>query len=389
LKKYKKRREKRMRSFIYVTALALTDAVFGMVVMAVACSIPWNGVCDNNEALACMLFERRVADVRTELQEKGYALIKVSDVVQALEQLHLVLPMDDDANQRSTEPFYYSGGYYSRRNIGDSGFVYDVGPSNPDLTLAPHNEMGYGPRTPRYIAFGAKLAATGGGGDTLLLDGHKVFAMLQDRWQRALESRKIRYRVRFDGFQNGFGDIKNNTTSSVLMKKPQQTSWHQSFSCNTPVDAIEAALAMGYHQVRIMDGSDSIQTIYDSPAVVQHPHTRKPCMLEQIVGAHGSALDKEEHESELELKVRLHHTTWAPISNDEGATLQQEEELDPEFLENLDHLAADLLVSVAIPSGHILVVDNIWHKHGRLKFRGDREMLVTMRGTFRGTADGR
>jgi hypothetical protein len=378
-----------MRSLFQVTALVLADAVLGMVV-AVASTVTSNGGCDNDEALVSVLFDRPVADVRTELQEKGYALTKVSDVVQALEHLYLVLPVDgDDDNQRSKEPFYYSGGYYSRQTIGDSGFVYDVGPSNPNLTLAPHNEMGYGPRTPRYIAFGAKLAATGGGGDTILLDGHQVFSRLQGRWQHALKSRNIRYRVRFDGLKNGFGGNKNSTISNLLMKKNQQTSWHLSFGCNTPHDAIEAALAMGYHQGRIMDGSDSIQTIYDSPAVVQHPHTHQTCMLEQIVGAHGSALDNEEQESTLEFKIRLHHTTWAPVLNDKGATLQEEEELEAEFLENLDHVAADLLVRVAIPSGHVLVVDNIWHKHGRLKFRGDREMLVTMRGTFRGTTDGR
>jgi Taurine catabolism dioxygenase TauD, TfdA family len=377
-----------MRSLVYVTALALADAMLG-IVQVVASTIPWNGGCDNNEALASVLFERPVADVKTELKDKGYSLTKVSDVIQALEHLHLVLPVDDKDDQRSVEPFYYSGGYFSRRTIGDSGFVYDVGPSNPNLTLAPHNEMGYGPRTPRYIAFGAKLAATGGGGDTMLLDGHQVFSRLQDRWQQVLKTRKIRYRLRFDGFENGFGGSKNSTVSNLLMKKPQQTSWHHSFGCNTPHDAIETALAMGYHQGRVMDGSDSIQTIYDSPAVVQHPHTRQPCMLEQIVGAHGSALDQEEQESLLQFMFRLHHTTWAPILNDKGAILREEEELETDFLENLDHVAADLLVRVPIPSGHVLVVDNIWHKHGRLKFQGDREMLVTMRGTFRGTANGR
>jgi hypothetical protein len=377
-----------MRSLLYVTTLALADVVLGNNV-AVASTVLTNACCDNDEAMATTLFDRPVTDIRAELHRKGYVLTKVSDVLQALEHLHLVLPVDDDNDPRWTEPFYYSGGYFSRRTIGDTGFVYDVGPSNPNLTLAPHNEMGYGPRTPRYIAFGAKLAATGGGGDTILLDGHQFFSRLQDRWQHALKSRKIRYRVRFDGFENGFGGSDNSTITNFIMKKHQQTSWNLSFGCHTPHDAVEAALAMGYHQGYIMDGSDSIQTIYDSPAVVQHPHTRQPCMLEQIVGAHGSALDQEEQESTLDFKIRLHHTTWAPILNDGGAVLREEEELEHEFLENLVHVASDLLVRVAIPSGHVLVVDNIWHKHGRLRFRGDREMLVTMRGTFRGTPNGR
>jgi Taurine catabolism dioxygenase TauD, TfdA family len=379
-----------MRS-IHVNVIAILGAVLGIVVAA---TVQCNGNFSNNnadDALATLLFDRPVADVRAELKQRGYALTKVSDVLQALEHLHLVLPIDEDDGGRSTEPFHYSGGYFSRRTIGDSGFVYDVGPSNPNLTLVPHNEMGYGPRTPRYIAFGAKLAATGGGGDTILLDGHQVFARLEERWQSALKSRNIRYRVRFDGLDNDDSNSNNSasSTSTTILKKkkPRQTSWHNSFGSHTPQDAIEAALAMGYHQAHIMAGSDSIQTIYDSPAVVQHPLTHQPCMLEQIVGAHGSALDQEEHESSIQFKHRLHHTTWAPIIV-KNETIQ-EDELEPEFLENLDQVASDLAVRVAIPSGHVLVVDNIWHKHGRLKFQGNREMLVTMRGSYRGTASGR
>ncbi|KAG7346509.1 taurine catabolism dioxygenase TauD/TfdA family protein [Nitzschia inconspicua] len=382
-----------MRSFTLI-ALAVLGAVFGVIVAVATAKVQqWTvgsrpNAGDNDEsALAALLFDRPVAELRQELQERGYALSKVSDILQALENLHFVLPLNDN-DERSTEPFYYTGGYFSRRTIGDSGFVYDVGPSNPNLTLVPHNEMGYGPRTPRYIAFGAKLAATGGGGETILLDGHQVFARLQNQWQTALETRNIRYRVRFDGLAN---DAGRNKTSNPRKKQPQQTSWYNSFGTNTPQDAVEAALAMGYHQAYIMAGSDSIQTIYDSPAVVPHPLTRQPCMLEQIVGAHGSALDQEEYESTLDFQLRLHHTTWAP--HDHGIGMQQktslEEELEKEFLENLDQVASELAVRIPIPSGHILVVDNIWHKHGRLNFLGDREMLVTMRGSYRGTADGR
>lgn len=374
---------------------ALLAAALAIVVTAAAASSPRNSVNLQNDdgdadALATRLFDRPAADLRQELQERGYVLTKVSNVLQALEHLDLALPLADDMDDRSTEPFYYLGGYFSRRTIGDSGFVYDVGPSNPNLTLAPHNEMGYGPRTPRYIAFGAILAATGGGGDTILLDGHEVFTRLQQQWQDALANRQIRYRVRFDGFDHVFR-ADNSTFASILNKKrPQQTSWHHSFGSNTPQEAIDAALAMGYHQALIMAGSDSIQTIYDSAAVVRHPLSHQPCMLEQIVGAHGSRLDEEEHESTLNFRDRLHHTTWAPLTNTTtvASSFSFEEELEAEFLKDLDLVSAEVAVRVSIPSGHVLIVDNIWHKHGRLRFEGDREMLVTMRGSYRGSADG-
>lgn len=341
------------------------------------------------------LFGRPLLELQDEIQSRGYALTQVSNVVQALECLDLILPNDDAGH--AFQPFFYSGGYFSRQILGSNpqhNPIYDVGPSNPNLTMAPHNEMGYGPRTPRFIAFGAQKAAPVGG-HTTLLDGQRVYQELALKWQQAMQIRKIRYRVRFDG--------EDST------QKKKQTSWRKSFhGATSPLEAVQAARAMGYHQAHIFgnrtadetvledDGhntindnnsssrsSRSIQTLFDAFAVVEHPITQKPCMFEQIVGAHGSALDQEDLESELPLSERLHHTTWAPPFEDNN-NHGKESELEVAFLEDLAHLERKLVVQVPVPTNHILVVDNVWHKHGRAAFEGPREMLVAMRGAYRG-----
>lgn len=297
-------------------------------------------------------FEDSVEELQAQLASRGYALSRTrdGDVLSALDSgLDAVLP--------AHAPFYYDGGYFSRSIIGGRG-VYDVGPSNANLTLAPHNEMGYSPRTPRYIAFGAKRAAEQGG-DTTLLDGHALLSGLDGRWR--LDKKLVRYRVRFDDAPHS------------------QTSWRTAFNQTTAEAAAATAHSVGYHQVSV-DSAGSVRAIFDAPAVLEHPLTARPVLFDALIGAHGTALDDEPTESHLPLAERLHHTTWAPLGVDDG-----EIELATEFLAELKHLSDELTITLQVPTGHVLIVDNIWHKHGRTKFSGnDRNMLVAMRGAFRG-----
>mmetsp|Transcript_51598 Transcript_51598/g.95494 ORF Transcript_51598/g.95494 Transcript_51598/m.95494 type:complete len:365 (-) Transcript_51598:148-1242(-) len=304
------------------------------------------------------LYGASVSEIQEQLRSRGYALTKVTNVLSALENIDVVLPPDSNGGT-----FFYDGGYFSRHLEGQG--VYGVGSSNASIPLAPHNEMGYGPRTPSYITFGARQAATGGGGDTLLIDGHEVYKNLDPKHQLALQQRKVRYRVRFDD---------SNDTQA-------QTSWRRSFpGSTTPEEAAQIALRVGYHGATVK--GSSMHTIFDAYAVVAHPVTGLPCLFDQIVGAHGSLLEVEAPEARLKLADRLHHTTWAPEEGGSG----DEEELETDIiLPQVAALQANLTVAVPIPTGHILIVDNVWHKHGRTAHGGDRDVLVTMRGAFRGS----
>eukprot|EP00971_Amphidinium_carterae_P052758 1038880-Amphidinium_carterae.1 len=225
-------------------------------------------------------------------------MTNVANVLDALEQIESVLPPTDCGI------FYYDGGYFSRPIKGRG--VYGVGSAKSNQTLAPHNEMGYGPRSPRYIIFGASVSAPEGR-ETILLDGHAVYRSLDAKHQSALQRRKIRYRLRFDG---GSSEIR------------AQTSWKRSFpGSTTPEEAVQAALEVGYHDAWV-NGS-SIRTVFDANAVVTHPTTGMPSMFDQIVGGQASFLDNDPHEAKLDLADRLHHTTWAPRDEQED-----ESELD-------------------------------------------------------------
>ncbi|KAJ8610115.1 hypothetical protein CTAYLR_007096 [Chrysophaeum taylorii] len=242
------------------------------------------------------------------LASQGYAVSRAAggDVLSALEWgLDAVLPGE--------VPFSYDGGYFSRKRRS--------------AAASQHNEMGYGPRAPRYVAFGALLAAELGG-ETTLVDGHELFESLAPQWQRAVRDRRV-----------------IDTACALTPTTPRK-----------PRGATHSAGTRPRSSCTRAPTARSSSSNFSEPTARLSTNTLR------------NATSRSRADS-----TTSHHTTWAP-----------DHELEPEFRVSLAALADNLTFSLKLATGTVLVVDNFWHKHGRSEFRGERHMLVAMRGAWRG-----
>lgn len=140
-------------------------------------------------------------------------------------------------------------------------------------------------------------------------------------------------------------------------------TWQDAFNTESRDDVEAQCLEHEYEFEWTPD--DTLVCNFTRTGFISHPVTQIPLFVNGMSSLHSSIYNGWDPYDKMDTNMRPWNTSWgdgSPISLDE--------------IEAIDDLSDDLAMAVADRTGDILVLDNFAYSHGRLPYRGKRELGV-------------
>jgi alpha-ketoglutarate-dependent taurine dioxygenase/acyl carrier protein len=229
---------------------------------------------------------------------------------------------------------------------GNSEKVYSSTPYPSDRAILFHNESSHLHQYPLKIWFFCVQPAQQGG-ETPIVDCHKVYQLLDPKLRSRLEQKQLMYvRNYIEGLDVSWQDFFHTTDKTVV----EQYCRRSGIDCQ-------------------WSGND-LRTRKVRPAISHHPKTGKPLFFNQVQLHHISCLEPDVRASLLStlgaenLPRNVYYGDGSPIEDsvmaEIGAAYQQAQ------------------VSFPWQQGDILMLDNMLTAHGRNPYQGSRKIVVAM-----------
>jgi alpha-ketoglutarate-dependent taurine dioxygenase len=307
------------------------------------------------------------ASLHDRLLAHGAVLLRGFDVRTA-EDIELVASaLRDDL---STE---YLG--TSPRNLR-SRHVFTASELPPHYPIMQHCEMSFLPSAPRWLFFGCTVAPTEGG-ETPVTDCAAVWESLPMAMQEAFAARGVRI-------------VRNYAAPGARRRLDpwQLKSWPEVFSTTDRADVEATAAREGTVCTWRPDGSLRLERT--QPACIRHPETGRTVWFNHCQVFHGAAA-RLEYTRILAARPSLRSAgvttllgalTWLKARTrnpDDWAThctFGDGGEIPDAWVATLLDAFWRNMVVFPWQQGDVLMIDNARMSHGRLPFRGPREILV-------------
>jgi len=229
---------------------------------------------------------------------------------------------------------------------GISEKVYKSTPYPSDRAILFHNESSHLHQYPLKIWFFCVQPAQQGG-ETPIVDCHKVYQLLDPKVRLRLEQKQLMYvRNYIEGLDVSWQDFFHTTDRTVVEEYCRQTG----------IDCQWLGNGLRTRKIR--------------PAISHHPKTGKPLFFNQVQLHHISCLEPDVRASllstlgEENLPRNVYYGDGSPIEEsvmaEIGAAYQQAQ------------------VSFPWQQGDILMLDNMLIAHGRNPYQGSRKIVVAM-----------
>jgi alpha-ketoglutarate-dependent taurine dioxygenase len=220
-----------------------------------------------------------------------------------------------------------------------------------DQRIRMHCELSYSHEWPRMLGFFC-VHPSESGGETPLADTRRVLGLLSPATRERFAAKGVRYRR---NLRQGIG-----------------LSWGDVFGTASREEVERRCAARG---IACDWRGDDLRIEWVRPAIAVHPRTGESVWFNHAAFFHPRALDAEVAaalESEEQLPFRTSYGDGTAI--DDGTF----EEIE----------AAYRMASVVEPweAGDVVILDNLLTAHGRMPFRGRRELFVMMGDAARGEA---
>jgi hypothetical protein len=266
--------------------------------------------------------------------------------------------------------FSYEGGSYARASVGEAGLV-DVGYTDQRHDLLVHNEMAYLRDYPSYIAFYAETPATGGGGETLLCDGRRVWRDLS----------KFSRNILGEGQLLTYSQIYGNGTLQYQNRNDYMALWQDVFGVDNREEAQKRAESLGYvvewsdeHEMEVSYTRSAVR--YDMPSLDGDEDggdgPGDGCFFDQIVCCHSKNCTASARDG------RPHFQVMLADKEEESSTAFTRSDIPSSVMEEVEELTEQHTDVVALEKGDMVVVDNRIVKHGRRAFNGNRVMIAAL-----------
>ncbi|XP_074621738.1 dapdiamide synthesis protein DdaC-like isoform X2 [Acropora palmata] len=243
----------------------------------------------------------------------------------------------------------YKGSPNYRVKADKEAWTYHANEDPCHISIAPHNELSFTNAYPSKIMFFCvQEPGHGCGGETPLLRNSELLSKLDPEVVRKFEEKQVRY-VRY------FPDKKNK----------EYLNWQYVYQANDRRAVESQARAQGSNIT--WDPSGDLYVWQNRPACIYHPKTGIKTWFCQVVTSNASYYRMLPTMAEVpddKLPTDTYYGDGSPI---EPAVLQ--------------HVAASkwsCAVGFKWKKGDLLVLDNLAVMHGRVGFKGDRQLLVYM-----------
>lgn len=258
----------------------------------------------------------------------------------------------------------YTRGVSPRSRV--SGKIYTSTDAPKMIPIPLHCELSYTPFPPNRILFFCQTPAEKGG-ETPIADMCAVYRALDSEVKQRLEDRGLRL-------------IQNVPTKAFF---GLGKTWHEMFATDDRREVEKVCKAMEISCAWKNDGS--LQLVNYRPAFMAHPVTGEPALFTSFYNFHDSWSDEMKLYNlfwlsrligvaeSFRLCIRKnavdypHHCTFA-----DGAEIPRNDIL------HVRQVLRDHAVAFPWQRGDLIILDNYRVSHGRLPYKGDRKILVSM-----------
>lgn len=280
--------------------------------------------------------------IQQQLLETGAIVFRGVDI-DSLEKFENVF------TQLSKNFLNYVDGNSPRTKLSSKVYTSTEYDKNFSITL--HNELSYSATYPSKIFFCCTLPAASGG-ETPIADCRKIYEKMNADLIEQIKSKRITYVRNLHGGQ-GFGP-----------------SWQDTFETKEKSTVEKYCKESLIEFTWKKDGGLKLSQTRDG--VIQHPVTKEWVWFNQMDQFHPSHLNPEIYETLM--LIYNNNEEELPTYVKFGDNSKVTSDMIKEIRKTVDSLA----VSTPWEKGDLLMADNILVCHGRMPYKGDRKVLVSM-----------
>lgn len=243
----------------------------------------------------------------------------------------------------------YQDGFSPRTKLSER--VYTSTEYDADFFISLHNELSYSSRWPSRILFYC-LIPSSEGGETPIADGRMILSKMNRSIEEEFKKKGVRY-------------VRNLHSGKGL-----GPSWQQTFETDSRERVEEFCNS---HQIKYSWKPDGgLRLIQVRPAIVDHHITREEVWFNQVDQFHPSLLDAGvydalsmmygDNEEELPMFGSFGDNSLIPV----------------DVISEVRNTINDQAITFKWRMGDLLILDNEMACHGRMPFKGNRKILVSM-----------
>lgn len=286
------------------------------------------------------------ADIDEWLAQHGAVLFRGFGLVDEPSFAQLVRTLASDLTN-------YVDGNSPRTKLNAS--VYTSTEYPPEYFISLHNELSYAGQWPARLYFCCAVAAEQGGG-TALADSRQILKKLEPSVVAEFKDKQIKYLRNLHGGM-GFGQ-----------------SWQQTFETTDP-KTVETYLRQSATHWQWRDNG-SLHLSATRPATAYHPRTGEEVWFNQADQFHPSTHPRDVYET----MMLLYDGQQDQLP--QNATFADGSPIPEAALNHIRATMAEHLVDCRWQAGDFLIIDNMLVCHGRMPFKGQRRVLVSMSGAI-------
>jgi alpha-ketoglutarate-dependent taurine dioxygenase len=244
--------------------------------------------------------------------------------------------------------FNYVDGNSPRTKLSSNIYTSTEYPKDYPITL--HNELSYSNKWPQYLLFYCQTPAAAGG-ETTLSDCRKLLNKLNKDIVDNFERLGVRY-TRYLGGSGGMGK-----------------GWKTTFETS------DKELIGQYCQdnnIEFFWESEDLYLRNQGPGIVTHPITHEKVWFNQANQFHPSGLPDDIYKglNLLYSDNKYKYPQYAYYGNGD--------EIPVEYLREITETQFDTSIKLKWEKGDMIILDNLLIAHGRMPFKGERKVYVSM-----------
>ncbi len=250
---------------------------------------------------------------------------------------------------------FYQGGSSLREELTKKTYTASYYP--PFMTLPVHHELAYTSNMPRLIAFGCVKKATHGG-QTPIADGIALLNDLPKELVTKIKDKGLLYIRKLNAEDNEYF-----------------RGWKSTFGTDNKEEVLKLSEEGGNTSRWI---GDVLEVTHHRSGIISHPDSGQDSWISQITAYHPSVIEYVFRKTPQEYLAAagINASTTPEMQSDcrfgDGTPLTKEDIYAIWEAYDKHTYICDL------SEGDFLLLDNLWVGHGRLPFKGDRLVTVSM-----------
>ncbi|WP_179415848.1 TauD/TfdA family dioxygenase [Mucilaginibacter sp. E4BP6] len=243
----------------------------------------------------------------------------------------------------------YIDGFSPRTKLTKN--IYTSTEYDADFYITLHNELSFSNKWPAHIFFFCVTPAPHGG-ETVIVDGREILKKMRPELLSEFKEKGVTYiRNLHDGGGPG-------------------PSWQQTYETESR-ETVENFCKNGNIEFEWKD-DQGLKIIHKKESLLAHPVTGEKVWFNQVDQFHPCHFKTEIYETLMELYDNDEESLPMYGSFGDGSRIENEK------IDEVRRTIDELSYPVAWQKGDLLLLDNVLVAHGRMPYKGDRKILVSM-----------